>query len=199
LDLGADDYLTKPFSVTELMARIRVSLRHKDQKAEPGEIPQREFCVGDLKIDFERRRIYLGAEEIHLTPHEYSLIALMARHAQVGLSIVLPWGSADEEARCRRLASSSQSALVPARLTLPEAALLLARAELCIGVDTGFTHLAAALGAPTVAIFTATEVTRHGVAVAGPHARDTGDAGASPDVETVMRAAADVWKAVPRC
>ena len=130
---------------------------------------------------------------------EADWIALMARLAQVGLSIVLPWGSADEEARCRRLAASSPSALVPARLTLPEAALLLARAELCIGVDTGFTHLAAALGAPTVAIFTATDATRHGVAVAGAHARDTGDAGAAPDVETVMRAAADVWKAVPRC
>ena len=126
-------------------------------------------------------------------------IALMARLAQVGLAIVLPWGSADEEARCRKLAAASPSAIVPRRLSLPEAATLIARAELCIGVDTGFTHLGAALGTPTVAIFTATDVARHGVAVAGPHARDTGEAGRPPDVETVMRAAADVWKAVPRC
>jgi heptosyltransferase-1 len=126
-------------------------------------------------------------------------IALMTRLAQVGLAIVLPWGSADEEAHCRRLAAAAPNALVPARLSLPEVAALVARAELCIGVDTGFTHLAAALGTPTVAIFTATDVARHGVAVAGAHARDAGDMGKPPDVETVMRAAADVWKTLPRC
>jgi len=126
-------------------------------------------------------------------------IALMARLAQVGLAIVLPWGNADEEARCRRLAAAVPAALVPERLTLPQAAAVLAAAEVCIGVDTGFTHLSAALGTPTVAIFTATDVTRHGVSCAGAHARDTGDIGATPDVESVMRAAADVWKSTPRC
>jgi len=130
---------------------------------------------------------------------EADWLALMARLAQVGLSIVLPWGSADEEARSRRLAAASPAAIVPPRLSLPEAAALMARAELCVGVDTGFTHLAAALGTPTVAIFTATDVARHGVCVAGAHARDAGDAGAPPDVETVMRAAADVWNTAPRC
>jgi len=130
---------------------------------------------------------------------EADWVALMARLAQVGLAIVLPWGSPDEESRCRRLAAASPAAIVPVRYTLPEAAALIARAELCIGVDTGFTHLAAALGTPTVAIFTATDVARHGVAVAGAHARDAGDAGAPPDVETVMRAAADVWNTAPRC
>ena len=130
---------------------------------------------------------------------ERDWVALMTRLAQVGLAIVLPWGNAEEEARCRRLAEAAPNALVPAHLSLPEAAALVARAELCIGVDTGFTHLAAALGPPTVALFTAPDVARHGVAVAGPHARDAGDAGQPPDVETVMRAAADVWKAVPRC
>jgi ADP-heptose:LPS heptosyltransferase len=66
-------------------------------------------------------------------------------------------------------------------------------------VDTGFTHLAAVLATPTVAVFTATDAARHGVAVAGAHARDTGDAGQSPDVDTVMRAAADVWRSTPHC
>ena len=130
---------------------------------------------------------------------ETDWVLLMARLAQVGLAIVLPWGNSEEEARSRRLAAASPAAIVPPRLTLPQAAALIARAELSIGVDTGFTHLSAALGTPTVAIFTATDVARHGVACAGPHARDTGDAGAAPDVETVMRAAADVWKSVPRC
>jgi heptosyltransferase-1 len=124
---------------------------------------------------------------------------LIARLAQAGLGVVLFWGSAAEEAFCRALATDAPNAVVPPWLTLPEAAALLARAELCVGVDTGFTHLAAALRTPTVAIFTATDVARHGVAVTGAHARDTGEAGHSPDVDTVMRAAADVWTATPRC
>jgi heptosyltransferase-1 len=154
----------------------------------PGVVPQRRYAVALTATSRPDKQW-----------PESDWVGLMARLAQVGLAIVLPWGSATEEARCRRLAAASPSAIVPARLTLPEAAALLAGAELCIGVDTGFTHLGAALGTPSVAIFTATDVARHGVACAGPHARDTGDRGAAPDVETVMRAAADVWKAVPRC
>jgi heptosyltransferase-1 len=88
---------------------------------------------------------------------------------------------------------------VPGWLSLPEAAALLRDAELCIGVDTGFTHLAAALGTPTVAIFTATHAARHGVAPAGPHARDVGDAGAAPTLDAVLAGASAVRHAQPRC
>ncbi len=74
LDGGADDYLTKPFSSTELMARIRVALRHL-HKTE-GSKTQAILSVGALKIDFDKRLIYLGEAELHVTPLEYNLLAL---------------------------------------------------------------------------------------------------------------------------
>ena len=125
--------------------------------------------------------------------------ALIGRLAQAGLAVVLPWGDADEHAASRRLAADAPTAIVPSRLSMTDAAALIASAELAVGVDTGFTHLGAVLGTPTVAIFTATDVARHGVACTGAHARDTGDAGRVPEVDEVMLAAADVWKAAPRC
>lgn len=81
LDAGADDYLTKPFGVSELLARIRVCLRNivkeNNFKLEEEDI----FQVRDLKIDYEKRRIYIDNEEIHLTPIEYKLLVLMAKYA----------------------------------------------------------------------------------------------------------------------
>jgi lipopolysaccharide heptosyltransferase I len=109
--------------------------------------------------------------------------------AQAGLTIVLPWGSAAEEARSRRLAEGLAQAVVPAWLSLPDAAALLARARLAIGVDTGFTHLAAALSTPTIAVFCVTDAARHGVACAGAHAEDLGDRGAPPTARAVVDAA----------
>lgn len=109
--------------------------------------------------------------------------------AEAGLAIVLPWGSAAEEARSRRLAQGFADAVVPPWLSLPEAAALLANAALAIGVDTGFTHLAAALGTPTMALFSVTDAARHGVACAGSHAQDLGDRGAMPSAAAVVSAA----------
>ena len=81
LDAGADDYLTKPFGVSELLARIRLCLRNivkeNNFKLEEEDI----FQVRDLKIDYEKRRIYIDNEEIHLTPIEYKLLVLMAKYA----------------------------------------------------------------------------------------------------------------------
>lgn len=74
LDLGADDYLTKPFSATELMARIRVALRHLYRLS--GSISQSSLCVGDLRIDLDKHLVYLNDNKIHLTPMEYSLLSL---------------------------------------------------------------------------------------------------------------------------
>jgi len=79
LDAGADDYLTKPFSVAELLARIRVALRRASLEGFAGET-QPVFSLGELKIDFEKRRVILLNNDIHLTPTEYNLLTLLARH-----------------------------------------------------------------------------------------------------------------------
>ena len=81
LDCGADDYLTKPFSVVELLARIRVALRHSTQRSQPDHQSPAAFLIGDLRIDYENRRVFLFDDEIHLTPMEYRLMALMAKYA----------------------------------------------------------------------------------------------------------------------
>jgi two-component system KDP operon response regulator KdpE len=78
LDAGADDYLTKPFGVNELLARIRVALRHaRGTAAAAAPIVE----IGALKLDLDRRQVFVSGKEIHLTPIEYKLLALFAKHA----------------------------------------------------------------------------------------------------------------------
>lgn len=79
LDAGADDYITKPFSASELLARIRVAIRHLYKKGI--KVVQTEFSVGDLRVDFEAHVVWLQDAEIHLTPNEYSLLTLLAQNA----------------------------------------------------------------------------------------------------------------------
>jgi two-component system KDP operon response regulator KdpE len=78
LDEGADDYLTKPFNVGELLARIRVALRHKQRAAQP-DTPR--FQTGELLVDLARRQVFVGAAEVHLTPIEYRLLTTLVQHA----------------------------------------------------------------------------------------------------------------------
>jgi two-component system, OmpR family, KDP operon response regulator KdpE len=77
LDLGADDYVTKPFGPEELLARIRVALRRVMSEEE---VATGQFRAGDLTIDYDRRRVLTGETEIRLTPKEFDLLSLLARN-----------------------------------------------------------------------------------------------------------------------
>jgi two-component system, OmpR family, KDP operon response regulator KdpE len=79
LDAGADDYLTKPFGVAELLARIRVALRHAVQASSPQGVPILE--IGPLRLDLARREVKVSGSEVHLTPLEYRLLAFLAQNA----------------------------------------------------------------------------------------------------------------------
>ena len=77
LDLGADDYLTKPFGIEELLARMRVALR-RTARTDAGEPV---FQLGDLKVDLEKRQVFVAGKEVHLSVTEYKLLGVLVRHA----------------------------------------------------------------------------------------------------------------------
>ena len=81
LDLGADDYLSKPFGVQELIARVRVALRHAAQVAAGNRTNEPRIRIHDLLIDLGARRVFLADRELHLTPLEYKLLVTFAQHA----------------------------------------------------------------------------------------------------------------------
>ena len=116
---------------------------------------------------------------------EESWIALGRRFAAQGVHCVLPWGSADECARSRRLAESIPNAVIPPALTIAEVASLLAGAHYAIGVDTGLTHLAVALGVATVGVYSSTDPAKTGL-YGSPRAINVGDIGAAPSVALVL-------------
>lgn len=79
LDLGANDYVTKPFGTAELQARIRTALRNSNPVG--GSISQGRFQIGDLEIDYDNRRVYISNEELKLTQTEYNIVALLSKSA----------------------------------------------------------------------------------------------------------------------
>lgn len=98
LDAGADDYLTKPFGVGELLARMRAALRNRPV-AENAELS--ELCFGEIRLDFLHRRVFRGEEEVHLTPNEFRLLLELARYPDRVIThnnlLKEVWGAACQE------------------------------------------------------------------------------------------------------
>jgi two-component system KDP operon response regulator KdpE len=97
LDLGADDYVNKPFNVGELLARMRTALRHRLQREAQAPVVQ----VGDLKIDSVRHRVSRHGAELKLTPKEFELLSFLAKHAGRVVThkqiLAAVWGAAHTE------------------------------------------------------------------------------------------------------
>ena len=80
LDLGADDYVTKPFGTPELLARIRTALRHSQNKSIGNSLEVEKISIGELEINYAKRIVSKAGEEVHLTPIEYKIIVLLSKY-----------------------------------------------------------------------------------------------------------------------
>lgn len=100
LDSGANDYVTKPFSSAELLARIRMLLRNYQHRADSGKLPGGKFQVQDMVIDYDARQVFIRGEAIKLSQTEYNIIALLSEHCgkMMTYSAIIKgvWGFPDE-------------------------------------------------------------------------------------------------------
>ena len=100
LDLGANDYVTKPFGSAELLARVRTALRINRHSSEEGKLPGGKFTTGNLVLDYDARRLFINNEEIKLTQIEYNIVSLLSEHCGKVLTystiIKTIWGITDE-------------------------------------------------------------------------------------------------------
>ena len=99
LDLGANDYITKPFGTAELLARVRASLRINRMNLQAA-IPSSLFLLGDLEIDYDRRQVSVGGNLIHFTQIEFNILSLLSQHSGKVMTysaiIRSIWGTVDE-------------------------------------------------------------------------------------------------------
>ncbi|MDY4104756.1 MAG: response regulator transcription factor, partial [Oscillospiraceae bacterium] len=80
LDLGANDYVTKPFGSAELLARVRTALRNTRHSAQEGRLPGGKFHLDDMVIDYDARRVSIRGQEVRLTQTEYNIVAFLSEH-----------------------------------------------------------------------------------------------------------------------
>ncbi len=107
LDLGANDYVTKPFGSAELLARIRSALRSNRHSSDEGRLPGGRFSLGELEIDYDARRIFVSDQEIKLTQTEYNILAYLSEHCGKMLTyssiIKAVWREYPDDSNVKRL------------------------------------------------------------------------------------------------
>ena len=100
LDAGANDYVTKPFSSAELLARVRAALRNTRHSSEEGKLPGGKFTLEGLVIDYDGRQVFVDEKEVKLTQTEYNIVAFLSEHAGKMMTytaiIKAIWGYPDE-------------------------------------------------------------------------------------------------------
>jgi two-component system KDP operon response regulator KdpE len=107
LDMGANDYITKPFGSEELLARVRTALRNNRHSTAEARLPGRKFTLDDLVIDYDARQVFIADREIKLTQTEYNIVAFLSEHCgkmmTYAMIIKAIWREYPDEASIKKL------------------------------------------------------------------------------------------------